>query len=167
MFHRIASQLAADAPVADAHCDVPCGIYDMRIAQYYAVSALRQLDILNQAESKEYSPLMLAMQISRNTSTKEEMAEKCKHAVRVIWGDFMKGDKLEKHPEASEIAHKIMLAASAVKQDLHRSDGEKLVELCNDFAEIFWKMKGFDTHRVITPYEPKVEVVEPVLQSAK
>ena len=164
MLHTIISKLAPKAPVADAHCDIPCGIYDARIVQYYAVSALRQMDILLAAEEKGYGHTMFAMQVARNTKTKEEMAEKCKHEVRVIWGDFMKGDKLKEHPNAHEVAHKIMMAASSVKQDLHRSDGEKLVELCNEFAEMFWKMKGYKTHRVTTPYEPKVEVVEPILK---
>ena len=163
MLHFIVSKFAKSAPVADAHCDIPCGIYDARIVQYYAVSALRQMDILLGLEDKGYGHTMFAMQAARNTKTKEEMAEKCKHETRVIWGDFMKGDKLKEHPRAHEVAHGIMMAASKVKQDLHREDGEKLIELCNEFAEMFWAMKGMKTRRVTTPYEPKVEVVEPVL----
>ncbi len=161
MLHTLLSRM--DLPVADAHCDIPCGIYDARIVQYYAVSALRQIDILLSLKDKGLSDTGFAMQVARNTAKKEEMAEKCKHETRVIWGDFMKPKNQEDMAKCHELAHGIMLAGSAVKQDLHREDGEKLVALANDFAEVFWKSKGVETHRVTTPYAPNCEVVEPKL----
>ena len=103
------------------------------------------------------------MQVARNTAKKEEMAENCKHQTRIIWGDFMKAKNQEDIAKCHEAAHAIMLAGSAVKQDLHRSDGEKLVAAANDFAELFWASKGVKTKTVTTPYAPSVEVVEPDL----
>ena len=161
MLHSLLSRLPIDA--AQAHCDIPCGIYDARIVQYYAVSALRQIDILLGLEDKGLGQTAFAMQVARNTAKKEEMAEKCKHETRVIWGDYMKPKNMDDMAKAHELAHGIMLAGSAVKQDLHREDGEKLVDLSNQFAELFWKSKGVETRRVTTPYAPNVEVVEPVL----
>ena len=161
MLNQLLSRLPLET--ADAHCDIPCGIYDARIVQYYAVSALRQMDILLGLEDKGLGHTAFAMQVARNTAKKEEMAEKCKHETRVIWGDYMKPKNVDDIAKCHEVAHAIMLAGSAVKQDLHREDGEKLVELSNEFAEIFWKSKGMKTRRVTTPYAPKVEVVEPIL----
>ena len=161
MLNSLLSRLPLDT--AEAHCDIPCGIYDARIVQYYAVSALRQMDILLGLEEKGLGHTAFAMQVARNTAKKEEMAEKCKHETRVIWGDYMKPKNQDDMAKCHEVAHGIMLAGSAVKQDLHREDGEKLVELSNQFAEIFWASKGMKTRRVTTPYAPKVEVVEPVL----
>ncbi|WP_409433757.1 superoxide dismutase, Ni [Litorimonas sp. RW-G-Af-16] len=163
MLHSILSNFDSHIDSASAHCDIPCGIYDARIVTYYAVSTLRQIDILLSLKDKDLSDTAFAMQVARNTAKKEEMAENVKHQTRIIWGDFMKGDHLKKHPGAHELAHKIMLAGSACKQDLHREDGEKLVALCNDFAEMFWDMKGVKTKKVTTPYAPNVEVVEPAL----
>ena len=161
MLHNLISKFDDKITTASAHCDIPCGIYDARAVMYHAVSTLRQIDILLSLADKGLSPTALAMQVARNTAEKEKQAELVKHEVRVIWGDFMKGDKLEKHPGVHELAHKIMMAGSACKQDLHREDGLKLVELCNAFSDIFWDMKGVKTHRVICPYAPSVEVVEP------
>ncbi|MGB3457109.1 MAG: superoxide dismutase, Ni [Litorimonas sp.] len=161
MLHSLLSSL--DLPEADAHCDIPCGIYDARIVQYYAVSALRQIDILLGLKDKGLSDTAFAMQVARNTAKKEEMAEKCKHETRVIWGDFMKPKNQDDIAKGHELAHGIMLAGSAVKQDLHREDGEKLVDLANQFAEVFWASKGVKTKTVTTPYAPNVEVVEPDL----
>lgn len=161
MLHTLLSKF--DLPTADAHCDIPCGIYDARIVTYYAVSALRQMDILISLADKGLSHTAFAMQVARNTAKKEEMAENCKHQTRIIWGDYMKPKNMEDMAKANEVAHAIMLAGSAVKQDLHREDGEKLVTLCNEFAEMFWASKGVKTQKVTTPYAPNVEVVEPVL----
>ena len=152
-----------DLPEAYAHCDIPCGIYDARIVQYYAVSALRQIDILLSLEGKDLSKTAFAMQVARNTAKKEEMAENCKHQTRIIWGDFMKEKNIKDIAKAHDLAHKIMMAGSAVKQDLHREDGEKLVDLCNQFAQMFWDAKGVKTQKVTTPYAPNVEVVSPIL----
>lgn len=161
MLHTLLSKF--DLPTADAHCDIPCGIYDARIVTYYAVSALRQMDILISLADKGLSHTAFAMQVARNTAKKEEMAENCKHQTRIIWGDYMKPKNMEDMAKANEVAHAIMLAGSAVKQDLHREEGEKLVTLCNEFAEMFWASKGVKTQKVTTPYAPNVEVVEPVL----
>ena len=46
MLHSLISKFDSKIDTADAHCDIPCGIYDARIVTYYAVSALRQIDIL-------------------------------------------------------------------------------------------------------------------------
>ena len=130
---------------------------------YHAVSTLRQIDILLSLKEKGLSETGFAMQVARNTAEKEKQAELTKHEVRVIWGDFMKGDKLKKHPNAHALAHSIMVAGSACKQDLHREDGLKLVALCNEFSEMFWDMKGIETKTAPCPYAPNVDVVIPKL----
>jgi hypothetical protein len=48
-----------------------------------------------------------------------------------------KAPQIEKYLEIHDLAHKIMLAGSACKQDVHRADGMKLVDLVNRFAEIY------------------------------
>jgi len=159
MFEKFASKL----DTTSAHCDIPCGVYDARTIMYHAVSTLRQIDILLSLKDKGLSETAFAMQVARNTAEKEHQAELVKHETRIIWGDFMKGDHLKKHPGAHELAHKIMLAGSACKQDLHREDGEKLVALCNEFSEMFWDMKGVKTKTAPCPYAPNVDVVYPDL----
>lgn len=160
---NIIDNMFGNLPVASAHCDIPCGVYDARVIMYHAVSTLRQIDILLSLKDKGLSETAFAMQVARNTAEKEHQAELVKHETRVIWGDFMKGDKLVKHPGAHELAHKIMMAGSACKQDLHREDGEKLVALCNEFSEMFWDMKGVKTKTAPCPYAPNVDVVYPDL----
>jgi len=163
MLHNFISKNDDQIATASAHCDIPCGVYDARTIMYHAVSTLRQIDILLSLKEKGLSETAFAMQVARNTAEKERQAELVKHETRIIWGDFMKGDHLKKHPGAHELAHKIMMAGSACKQDLHREDGEKLVALCNEFSEMFWDMKGVKTKTAPCPYAPNVDVVIPAL----
>ncbi len=162
MLHDLLSKLDNQIDTASAHCDIPCGIYDPQPALYHALSTVRQMDILIGLKDKEMT-VHTAMQVARNSAEKEKQAEKVKAEIRIIWGDFIKGDKFETYPNAHDLAHKIMMKASACKQDLHREDGEALVELCNEFAEMFWAMKGVKSKRVTAPYAPALEVVYPDL----
>ena len=148
---------------AQAHCDIPCGIYDPQPALIAAVSVVRLIDIITESEEQNWSITQKAHFVARSTATKEQEAERIKHEVRVIWGDYFKGAVLDKYPEASALAHSIMVKASACKQDLHRDDALELVELVNQFAELFWKSKGVDCIRRISGYAPNLPVAYPEL----
>lgn len=165
MFHKLIQKAhkANTIEVANAHCDIPCGIYDTGPALIAAVSVVRMMDIISEAVDKDASMAAKHNLITRNVVTKEEEAEKVKHEIRVIWGDYFKAKHVEEYPNIHELTHSIMQKASACKQDVHREDGVALVDLINQFAEIFWATKGKETRRVVTPYAPGLEVVEPVL----
>lgn len=144
---------------AKAHCDVPCGIYDTTPAQIAALSVLR---FCNQATELGDSQEDQA-KLVRLVREKEIHAEKVKQEIRVIWGDYFKGDLLTKYADIHEQTHGIMLAGSAAKQTLSVENAQKLVDLVNKFAETFWDSKGVETYRAVCPYAPKVETVYPKL----
>lgn len=146
-----------------AHCDVPCGIYDTTPAQIAALSVLRFLNQVAELGDDIAQHPEKQAKLVRLVNEKEAHAEKVKHEIRVIWGDYFKGELLEKYPNIHELTHQIMMTGSASKQSLEVANGEKLVDLLNQFAEIFWESKGVATYRAICPYAPKVEVVYPKL----
>lgn len=149
---------------ARAHCDIPCGVYDPAPAQIAALSVVRLMDIMHEGKEKHAeNSVALSNLLVRSALKKEEEAEKVKHEIRIIWGDYFKGPLLEQHPGIHALTHKIMQKAGACKQDVHREDGVGLVELVNSFAEIFWKTKGKETRRVTAPYPPGLEVICPQL----
>jgi len=148
-------KLFIEPKIVYAHCDIPCGIYDPHRAIIGALTVLRMIDISD--EKKE------VYDIARLVTVKEEHAEMVKHEVRIIWGDYLKGEILDKHPEIHELTHSIMLLASGVRQGNDRKTGEELLEKVNQFAEIFWETKGVKTKRVKAPYKPEEEVVQPIL----
>ncbi|MEM6538953.1 MAG: superoxide dismutase, Ni [Pseudomonadota bacterium] len=165
MLHSIIKRFDSAGLVdeAQAHCDIPCGIYDPMPALIAAVSVVRLMDIAHQTAADKAEPVPLHNLLSRCAMRKEEEAEKVKHEVRIIWGDYFKGPLLEKHPEVHALVHSIMMKGSACKQDVHREDAVELVELVNKFAELFWKTKGKETKRVTAPYPPNLPIVYPIL----
>lgn len=149
-------------PEVSAHCDIPCKIYDPIHAQIATLSILRFMDLI--AES-DYTNLEGQAKISRLVREKEIHAEKVKQEVRVIWGDYIKAPQIEMFPEIHTLVHNIMLAGSACKQHTTRENGEKLLTLVNDFAEIFWATKGIKTFKATCPYPPEEQLVYPKLDA--
>ncbi len=163
MMYSLLKKFSARIPVASAHCDIPCKIYDPSTAQVAALSVIRFLDLI--AELAENDRLSVAQQatLARLVREKEIHAAKVKEEVRVIWGDFMKQPQFEQYPDMHQLVHSIMLAGSAAKQHIDVDTGHKLMALVNEFAEAFWAMKGVDTIRATCPYPPAVETVYPKL----
>lgn len=162
MLHRMlrrAEKLGAIETV-DAHCDIPCKIYDPATALIAAMSVVRMIDILHETAAKEPS-LERDNTIARCIALKEQEAAKVKEDVRVIWGDYFKAPQIEAHPDVHAKVHQIMMTASKCKQGVSREDGEALVEAVNEFAEMFWQTKGVATERRDAPYPPGLPMVRP------
>ena len=141
--------------VVYAHCDIPCGIYDPNTAQIAALTVIRMMDLLQ--ESKD------SHDIIRYVDAKEDHAEKCKHEMRVIYGDYFQKEHFEKYPDLHDLNHQVMQLASKAKQGRDRKVAEELLETINRIAEIFWETKDMKTKRVESPYSVKEEIVLPEL----
>jgi nickel superoxide dismutase len=101
--------------------------------------------------------------MSRYIAVKEEHAERAKAEIRVIWGDYLKAQHLEKFPNSHALVHKIMQLGSKVRQTTDREQATQLVEAINEFAQMFWETKGIATKRAKAPYAPALELVYPAL----
>lgn len=167
MFHKLAQKIDAVFPAGrvDAHCDIPCGIYDPHLAQIGALTVIRMVDLVEAtvAEHGQEETATFINSMARYIAVKEEHAELVKHEIRVIWGDFIKPPHLETYPELNGLVHKIMQLGSKSRQTVNRETALDLLEAVNRFAEIFWEIKGVETKRVAAPYAPGEEIVHPVL----
>ena len=149
---------------ASAHCDIPCGIYDPSGAQIAALTVVRMVDLMAELEAKGGAmDKAFANSMTRYVAVKEEHAEKAKHEIRIIWGDYIKPQHIEKYPQLHEVVHKIMQLGSKVRQTTDREQATQLVEAINEFAQIFWETKSIATKRAKAPYAPALELVYPVL----
>ena len=149
---------------ASAHCDIPCGIYDPSGAQIAALTVVRMVDLMAELEAKGGTmDKAFANSMSRYIAVKEEHAEKAKHEIRVIWGDYIKPQHLEKYPQLHEVVHKIMQLGSKSRQTADRDSAVQFVDAINQFAQIFWETKGVKTKRAKAPYSPALEMVYPDL----
>jgi nickel superoxide dismutase len=166
MIHKLVAKLdkKIGLETAKAHCDIPCGIYDPIVAQINALTVVRMIDLMRELAEKdaEKGPEFYNS-MSRYVAVKEEHAEKAKHEIRVIWGDYIKPAHLEKYPELHKLVHDIMQMGSASRQTADRATAVNFVEAINKFAEIFWETKGVATKRAKAPYAPALEMVYPDL----
>jgi nickel superoxide dismutase len=145
-----------------AHCDIPCGIYDPGPALVACLTVIRMTDLINDHQEVKQS-VGWHNEVSRYIAEKERHAAIVKHEIRIIWGDFFKAPQFEKYPELHELTHSIMLLASKSKQEVNKDAGLQLLEKVNRFAEIFWEVKGVPTEKAVSPYPPSQEVVYPQL----
>ena len=145
-----------------AHCDIPCKIYDTSNALIACLSVIRMVDLLEEFADAEKTPGWYN-KMNRFIAEKERQGELLKHEIRIIWGDYFKKPQMEKFPEIHDLTHNIMLLSSKSKQEIDRPAALKLLENVNRFAEIFWETKGVKTKKVICPYPPSLEVVYPDL----
>ena len=95
------------APVTvQAHCDVPCGIYDPSGAVLAAKTVARMVDLITQAEIGGPADHAGRNKLVRCIAVKEEHAEKVKREVQVIWSDYFKPEHLEKYPNLHDLVWK-------------------------------------------------------------
>lgn len=166
MLHHIFETLdqAFNFEEAGAHCDIPCGIYDPHQSQVAVLTVIRMIDLMNDlVKGEQKDTLAFHNSLTRYILIKEEHAELCKREVRVIFGDFIKKEHVDKYPELPALIHKIMQLGSKVRQTTARETAVELLGAVNRFAEIFWEVKGIPTKKVKAPYKPEEEVVLPVL----
>lgn len=146
---------------AQAHCDIPCGIYDPSAAQIAALTVVRMMDLMEQlANGEDKDNIAFHNSMERYVAVKEEHAEKVKHEIRVIWGDYFKKDK---HPNVDDLVYRIMQLGSKARQTADRDAGLALVDAVNEFAETFWGTKDVKTKKAKAPYAPGLEMVYPDL----
>lgn len=164
MIYKLLNKIDSVRPVkvVDAHCDIPCKIYDPSTAQIAALTMLRMVDLITETEAKEKN-VAYQNSMARFIATKEEHGIKLKEEICIIWGDYFKAPQMEKFPEIHELTHNIMMSASKCKQEIDREKTLELIDQVNRFAEIFWATKDVKVKRATCPYPPSVEVVYPDL----
>jgi nickel superoxide dismutase len=147
-----------------AHCDIPCGIYDPHEAIVAAQTCVRMTDLIAELGTKGLSDVETRNAIVRYVQTKELHAERAKHEVRIIWGDYFKEDHLKVAPDLHQLVWKIMKQGSKVRQSTDKQAALDLLDSINKFAEIFWKTKEKSTHQVEAPYPTKKPMMVPILK---
>ena len=149
-----------------AHCDIPCGIYDPHLAQVAALTVVRMNQLINDLGDapgpgdKEKNDAW-HNSLARYVAVKEEHAELAKKEVRIIWGDYIKPEHLEKHPDLHSTVFNIMKLGSKARQNIDAQAAQNLLAEVQKFAEIFWATKDAKTQRVPSRQAVGGELVVP------
>ena len=148
-----------------AHCDIPCKVYDPSVIQYSVLSIVRFIDLINEEIKDANLNSNNIAQLSRLVAVKEQHAKEVKSEVATIWGDYFKEPQISKFPDVHTLVHEIMQFASKCKQENKRENGVELLKKVNKFTEIFWETKGIQTEKKYAPYPPELVIVCPILKS--
>jgi nickel superoxide dismutase len=144
-------QVSPPRPV-QAHCDIPCGIYDPHAAQLAALTVVRMVQLIQALPAPDPNAGKeaidtYAMQMARYTGVKEEHAKICEHELVVLWTDYFKAEHLQQHADLHDVFWKATKLTSTVKQTLSMDSAQQLLASCQQIAEIFWSTKGVQTKR--------------------
>lgn len=126
---------------ASAHCDVPCGIYDPKIAQIGAATVLRMVKLIGEMP-KDNPTVNERNKFVRCVLTKEEHARICKKEILILWTDYFKPEHLEKFPELHDLIWKTAKLCSQNKQNVDENLAQQLVDSVNKISDIFDQSKS-------------------------
>ena len=146
-FFRVLNRVIP-APIASAHCDGPCGVYDpasARIAAEAVVSMTKKLlalDVPDPADKAAY--VKYHNTFSRYVKIKEEQAHLAKEELLVLWTDFFKPHHLEANPEIHDIFWKAAKTCSYCKVEVSLQHAQELMEYIEQIHGLFWGVKNRD-----------------------
>ena len=142
---------------AEAHCDIPCGIYDPIAAKIAAQTVQKMVQRIQALEVPGGNADAEARQgyantIARYITVKEEHAELCKKELRILWADYFKPEHIEKYPDLHTTFWNAEKLAGSNKQKVDLNAAKDLVATADRIAEIFWATKN------VTYIDPMAEV---------
>ncbi len=127
---------------AEAHCDIPCGIYDP-VSAKIAAQTVQKMVLRMQALEAGDDPVAYAHTMSRYVATKEEHAEICKRELRILWADYAWPNM----PEGFDLHGSFNAAlklAGRCRQVVDMAACEELVASVDAIAAAFWATKGVE-----------------------
>ena len=152
-----------DAPRnAEAHCDIPCGIYDPHPAQIAAqtVYTLTQKMMALTPPSDDADPhtrQTYENTIARMALVRDNHAEICKHEVSVLWGDYFKPPHVEQFPNLHQHIWMTLKQAGQARQTMDLDACTKLQEMVDQIATWFYTSKNAqDVERRVVEGHPIV-----------
>ena len=136
------------APIVEAHCDGPCGVYDpasARIAAEAVLSMTKKILALDPPSAGDKAGLIAYNNtVGRYTAIKEEQAHLAKTELLVLWTDYFKPQHLEQYPDLHDTFWKAAKLCSAVKVGVSLEDAEALMAAIENIHNIFWATKNRD-----------------------
>lgn len=127
--------------IAYAHCDVPCGIYDVRPAQIAAETVAKMVEKIK-AFDEAAAAISDRNALIRAVWTKEEHARRCKEELLILWTDFFKVEHLEMFPNLHDTFWKAAKLCSKNKQEVNMEAAKELQAAVDEIAKIFAKAKA-------------------------
>ena len=129
MLSELIRTLLTPSRVAHAHCDLPCGVYDPAQARIEAQSVKACQEKFQGSDDPVFR--------ERAVTIKEERADLVKHHLWVLWTDYFKPEHLQAHPQLHDLFWQATKEAGLAKKSEDPAQGEKLLGLIDQIADVF------------------------------
>ena len=132
---RLLARLLEPKVTVNAHCDLPCGVYDPAQARIEAESV--KAICLKYADNTDTNYRTRCVQI------KEERSELVKHHLWVLWTDYFKPPHFEKYPQLNQLFNEAtkLAGAGGTKGSVDPAVADELLGKIEEISKIFWETK--------------------------
>jgi nickel superoxide dismutase len=120
--------------VAEAHCDLPCGVYDPAQARIEAEAVKSITERYNASDDELFR--------TRALFIREQRAELLKHHLWVLWTDYFTPDHLEAYPNLHDVFWRATKKAGEAKKTSDVAVAEELLNQVAEIEKIFWATKN-------------------------
>ena len=132
---RLLARLLEPKATANAHCDLPCGVYDPAQARIEAESV--------KAICQKYQDSNDTAFQTRALIIKEQRSELVKHHLWVLWTDYFKPPHFEKYPQLHSLFNEAtkLAGAAGTKGSADVAKADELLAKIEEINKIFWETK--------------------------
>jgi nickel superoxide dismutase len=132
---RMFDRLIAPTVDVEAHCDLPCGVYDPAQARIEAESIKAIIGKVADNDDPDFR--------TRAVLIKEQRSELVKHHLWVLWTDYFKPPHFEKYPNLHQLFNEAtkLAGAAGTKGTSDPAKADELLAKIDEIAEIFWETK--------------------------
>jgi nickel superoxide dismutase len=121
--------------IVNAHCDLPCGIYDPAQARIEALSVKACMEKFHASDDANFK--------ARAISIKEERSHIVKEHLWVLWTDYFKAPHFEKFPQLHQLFNDAtkLAGAAGTKGTVDVAVADGLIAKIDEIAVIFAETK--------------------------
>lgn len=128
-------RLFAPTIEVNAHCDLPCGVYDPAQARIEAQSVRAIIQKALDSDDPDFR--------TRAILIKEQRSELVKHHLWVLWTDYFKPPHFAAHPQLHQLVNEAtkLAGAGGTKGSLDLATADALLAKIDEIAAIFDETK--------------------------
>ena len=120
--------------VVEAHCDLPCGVYDPAQARIEAEAVKSITERFNASDDELFR--------TRAIVIREQRAELLKHHLWVLWTDYFTPEHLAAYPNLHDVFWRATKKAGEAKKTADVAVADDLLNQVAEIEKIFWATKN-------------------------
>ena len=127
--------------MAHAHCDVPCGIYNIHAAATAAETVRVLTEKIVALDEQNHHDLGFHNTMARLVSVKEEHAGIVKDELQMLWSDYFKPEHLEALPDLHETIWMATKLCSTTRREVNLDAAKELEAVVARVGEMMEKVR--------------------------